>query len=74
MEEIKEKKVYKYSKEKIIEYNNRFRLKHQDIIITCPICDKQYNELNYYHLRSKHHLLAVKLLEKFKKDNQNEES
>lgn len=63
MEEIKEKKVYKYPLEKIKEYNDRFKLKHKDVIITCSICFKKYNELNYYHPRSKQHQLALQILE-----------
>ena len=63
MEEIKEKKKYTYSLEKIKEYNERFKQKHKDNIITCSICFKQYNELNYYHPRSKQHQLAIQLLE-----------
>jgi hypothetical protein len=63
MEEIKEKKKYIYPLEKIKEYNERFKLKHKDNIITCSICFKQYNELNYYHPRSKQHQIAIQLLQ-----------
>jgi hypothetical protein len=65
MSEIKkEKKVYKYSKEKIQEYNKRYYEKHSNEIITCNICFKQYNGLNKsYHGHSKNHLMALQLLQ-----------
>jgi RNA binding exosome subunit len=74
MEEIKEKKKYIYPLEKIKEYNERFKLKHKDNIITCSICFKQYNELNYYHPRSKQHQIAIQLLQSLSTINANHES
>lgn len=62
--EEKPKKVYKYSKEKIQEYNKRYYDKHSGEVITCNICFKKYNGLNKsYHPHSKTHLMALQLLE-----------
>jgi hypothetical protein len=62
--EIKEKKVYKYPKEQIQNYNNTFKDKHKDILITCDICFSTYSSLNKsYHPRSKRHSIAVAILQ-----------
>lgn len=63
-QEIKEKKVYKYPKEQIQNYNNTFKDKHKDVLITCDICFSTYSALNKsYHPRSKRHSIAVAILQ-----------
>jgi len=63
-QEIKQKKVYKYPKEQIQNYNNTFKDKHKDILITCDICFSTYSSLNKsYHPRSKRHSIAVAILQ-----------
>ena len=64
MEEIKEKKKYIYSKDKIKQYNQTYKLKHQDNIIECDLCFKKYSVINrHYHSLSKQHQIAVKILQ-----------
>lgn len=63
-QEIKEKKKYNYPKEQIKNYNNTFKDKHKDVLITCDICLSTYSALNKsYHPRSKRHSIAIAILQ-----------
>jgi hypothetical protein len=56
--EIEQKKKYKYSTEKVKEYNKRFFEKHSEPI-TCDVCFQKYKYYSKHnHQRSKFHLLA----------------
>lgn len=64
--EDNEKKKYKYSKETIKGYNDRFMEKHKEPI-ECPICLQKYKYHNKYnHLNTRIHKMAIMLKEKEK--------
>ena len=70
MEEVKEKKIYKYSSDKIKKYNSDFKERHKDEKITCETCYKTYNKLSSsYHPKSKEHLMALRILNELSKNN-----
>ena len=67
--ESENKKKYIYSKDKIKEYNDRFKLKHKDEQLLCAECFANFKyESKYYHSKSKRHLMAIEL-QKHIKDN-----
>lgn len=70
----KEKKVYKYSKEKIQEYNLTYQKKHENEKIYCDQCKTYYKyTTKSYHPRSKHHLIALQILESLSTPKDNHE-
>ena len=57
-------KKYIYPKEQIQNYNKTFKEKHKEEILTCSVCFKSYSFLNKsYHVHSKHHKIAIQILE-----------
>lgn len=71
MEEIKKvKKVYEYSPEKIKQYNENFKTRHQNEKIFCDICNCEYFKLSSsYHPKSKYHIIAEKIRASLGKDD-----
>jgi hypothetical protein len=63
MEEKNEKKIYKYSKEKVHEYNQNFYDKVKRKTILCDICLQEYKYYNksYHMTKSKLHQMALKI-------------
>jgi hypothetical protein len=64
VENVKIKKKYTYSKEKIQEYNNKFMEKHKEPI-ECPICFCKYKyHQKYNHQKTRIHQNAEKIISK----------
>lgn len=72
---MEEKKVYKYSKEKIKEYNQSFKTRHQNEKIKCDVCYLEYPKLSSsYHPRSKEHLTALRVLDNLRVNHEKGEA